>query len=236
MLFDYGQTVINELGYDGAKGYDEMLKYAVSNPHGVTGVQIQSDIEILNGELGRFNPDTRHKRLFEIPESEISRYVFALHEVEFDCDLKQLEIIFWNAANPCEPTRGIKEVLDYLRAEKIRTGVVSNLSFCGETLRRRIEGCIPDAGFDFIISSCDYVFRKPSPHIFEVALAKAGVKPENAWFCGDQFKTDIEGAAAVGMTPVWYKEYLRYDSECELTRGFEIHCWSELRNIISTLH
>lgn len=235
IMFDYGQTLVREFAYDGARGYDELLKYASGNPNGVTGAQLQGDIEELNRELGRFNPATRHKRLFEFSEESINRYIFAKRGVTFDRDLRELEPIFWNTANPCTATDGVADLLDWLREQGIRTGVVSNLSFCSETLRQRIAGCLPDAAFEFVISSCDYVFRKPSPHIFEVALAKAGVPAEDVWFCGDQFPPDIQGSGAVGITPVWYKQYLLYDSDRQLTEGLEIHSWEELRKIIASL-
>ena len=113
--------------------------------------------------------------------------------------------------------------------------MVSNLSFCGRTLEKRIYSAIPEADFVFVLSSCDYLFRKPSRHIFEAALAKAGVTADQAWFCGDQFIPDIQGSAAVGMTPVWYKGNLRYDGECKLTEGIEIDHWSELIGILQNL-
>lgn len=235
ILFDYGQTLVREFAFDGAKGYDALLAFASSNPHGVTGAQLQSDMEALNRELGRFDPATRHLRLIEYPEESISRFLFARRGVTFERDLRELEPVFWNAANPCEATDGVAAFLAWLREQGIGTGVVSNLSFCGETLRQRLADCLPDAVFSFIITSCDVLFRKPSPHIFEAALAKAGVPANDVWFCGDQFVPDMQGAAAVGMTPVWYKQFLRYDSECRLDKGIEIMSWPELRQIIESL-
>lgn len=235
IMFDYGQTLVKEFEYDGARGYDELLKHAYANPHHVTGRELQADIEELNRELGRFDPATRHKRLVEVSEESINRYIFAKRGIVFDGDLREWEPLFWNTANPCAATDGISEFLNFLRHEGIRTGVVSNLSFCSETLRQRVYGCIPDADFAFVISSCDYLFRKPSRHIFEAALAKAGVDAGDVWFCGDQFGPDIEGSSALGMTPVWYKQFLRYDREREMTVGIEIDTWNELRDIISSL-
>ena len=232
VLFDYGQTLINELYYDGAKGYDAMLEYAVSNPHGVTGEQINIEVEKFNGEVGRFSPTTRHREFPEITERSISQYIFALHGVEFDRDLSDFETLFWDAAAPGEPCRGIVEFLRFLDDEGIRTGVVSNISYCEKSLRRRLERCLPESNFELVIASSEYVFRKPSRHIFEIALLKAGLDAEDVWFCGDQFRCDIEGALAVGMTPVWYKEYIRYDQDCEMKSGFEINSWDELREIM----
>ena len=68
IMFDYGQTLIKEGAFDGAAGFDQILRYASSNPDGVTGADLQAEAERLNAELGRFNPATRHKRLTEIPE------------------------------------------------------------------------------------------------------------------------------------------------------------------------
>ncbi len=233
ILFDYGQTLVTEGSYDGARGYDVILRQATSNPNGVTGEQLQREVEKINRELGRFDPATRHKRLTEMTEESISRLLFAKYGIRFDCDLRELELPFWNAANPCQPTDGICNLLDFLKEESIRTGVVSNLSFCGKTLRGRIAGCIPNADFDFVISSCDYLFRKPSKHIFEAALVQTGVSADKVWFCGDQFLPDIQGASSAGMTPVWYKAFLRYDQECRIIDGgIEINSWEELKEII----
>lgn len=237
IMFDYGQTLIKEGAYDGAAGFDRILRYASTNPLGVTGADLQREEEKLNAELGRFNPATRHQRLLEIPEESINRWLFAKFGIEFppETDLRELEPEFWEAANPCEPCEGIGELLSFLKAEGIATCVVSNLSFCGNTLKKRIYSVIPEADFAFVLSSCDYLFRKPSRHIFEAALSKAGVTPDQTWFCGDQFIPDIQGSSAVGMTPVWYKGSLRYDSECEMTQGIEICSWSELTDIIRSL-
>ncbi|MBQ1412850.1 MAG: HAD family hydrolase [Clostridia bacterium] len=235
ILFDYGQTLIREDAFDGARGYDELLRHAVSNPQGVTGTQLQHDAEELNRELGRCDPVTRHKRLTECSEESFIRFLLTRRCIELEGDLRHWELPFWNAANPCEATDGAAEFLDWLGTQGIGTGVVSNLSFCGETLRRRIEGCLPGASFAFVISSCDYLFRKPSPHIFEAALAKAGVPAEDVWFCGDQFIPDLEGSAAAGMTPVWYRAFLRYDQECALKTGLQVDSWEELRGIMEAL-
>lgn len=237
IMFDYGQTLIKEGAYDGAAGYDYILRYAISNPRHITGATLQGEIEAMNVELGRFDPATRHKRLTEVSEESINRYLFAKYSIEFppETDLRALETEFWNTANPCAPCEGIIELLDFLKSENVRTGVVSNMSFCGKTLCERIYGVIPNADFDFVISSCDYLFRKPSRRIFEAALAKAGVTADKVWFCGDQFIPDVQGSLSVGMTPVWYKGNLRYDGECKMTEGIEIYHWSELIDLIKSI-
>ena len=45
-------------------------------------------------------------------------------------------------------------------------------------------------------------FGKPSPLMFKLALAKAGVATKDAVMVGDQIETDIVGAKKIGMHTV----------------------------------
>ena len=46
---------------------------------------------------------------------------------------------------------------------------------------------------------------KPAPQIFEAALAALGAEPEEAMHVGDLRRTDIAGAAALGMRTARYR-------------------------------
>ena len=48
------------------------------------------------------------------------------------------------------------------------------------------------------------MYRKPNKRIFELALEKAELQPEEVWYIGDQYQCDIVGANAAGLFPVWY--------------------------------
>ena len=52
------------------------------------------------------------------------------------------------------------------------------------------------------VSSAEHGYMKPHRSIFEAALAKAGVRPEEAVMVGDSIKHDIDGALAIGMRAV----------------------------------
>lgn len=58
------------------------------------------------------------------------------------------------------------------------------------------------AAFDFIISSCEVGYEKPDPRIFNHALDLAKVEPGEAIHVGDQYKSDVAGARAVGIKPL----------------------------------
>ena len=94
----------------------------------------------------------------------------------------------------------------------IRTGVISNLLWSGEALRERLDRLLPNNHFEFIMTSSDYIFRKPNPILFEIALRKAGLPASEVWYCGDNPEKDIEGASAVGIFPV------HYDNDIEKSR------------------
>ena len=52
------------------------------------------------------------------------------------------------------------------------------------------------------VSSAEHGYMKPHRSIFDAALAKAGVRPEEAVMVGDSIKHDIDGALAIGMRAV----------------------------------
>ena len=119
-----------------------------------------------------------------------------------------MQILRWpgadRAAAPGRPTEGIHTLLDLLAVRGIRTGVISNLSFSGSALRARLVRLLPNHRFEFILATSEYVFRKPSPRIFRLALTMAGLEPHEVWYCGNNPACDIAGAAACGIQPVWY--------------------------------
>jgi HAD superfamily hydrolase (TIGR01509 family) len=96
---------------------------------------------------------------------------------------------------------GAGALLTRLRADRIKTAIVTNnllaeqeakLQFCG--LRERI---------DALVTSEETGIAKPDPRIFAQALDALGVAPGEAVMLGDAWATDIEGAIAAGVRPIW---------------------------------
>ena len=48
---------------------------------------------------------------------------------------------------------------------------------------------------------------KPDPRIFQEALDRARAEPPDAVMLGDAWATDIEGALASGIRPVWLNRF-----------------------------
>ena len=76
----------------------------------------------------------------------------------------------------------------------------------GEFSRSRLDQLCQRLGLapylDFCISSAEVGAEKPNPAIFQAALERAGVLPEEALHVGDQHRSDVLGAQSVGMHAV----------------------------------
>ena len=89
--------------------------------------------------------------------------------------------------------------------------------------------------FEFIISSADVIFRKPEPAIFELAIAKSGLRPDEIWFCGDDSIWDIESSYQVGMTPVWFRGALDYEQPIPTVDHIVVENYKELMDVLKHL-
>ena len=228
VLFDYGETLAHEDDYRAQDGFDAILKYA-DPPTGLSGEELLRPFRETFHDLRR----NAHAAGAEIPNRLRWRWLFETFDLHFSLPMDQLEEIYWDAAAPCVPTPGVEELLARMRASGVRTGVISNMGFAGTSLRRRIERLFPDHRFDPVLSSADYVLRKPNPRLFQLALKKAGVAPEETWVLGDNPQCDVAGAHAAGIFPVYYDRDLgcAYHESLELDPRIpclRIHDWSEL--------
>lgn len=204
ILFDYGQTLIAEQKFDGIKGTEAVLKYATKNKYHLSAEQVQEKASEINKELGRFDPQKRHLVHIEVPNTMFTPYLYESQGIEISLSNEEIDTIFWNAAAPGEATEGMREFLEYLKNSGIRTAVISNIAYAATVVTERINRLLPENAFEFIITSSNYMFRKPDRRIFDLALEKAELAAEDVWYIGDQYECDIKGALHAGLFPVWY--------------------------------
>ena len=67
VLFDYGQTLIEEQKLDGVKGTEAVLHYAIRNKYHLSAEQVQAKANEIIREFGRFDSEKRHLFQIEIP-------------------------------------------------------------------------------------------------------------------------------------------------------------------------
>lgn len=230
ILFDYAHTLAWEPDADFLRGEQAVFAHVKDNPRLVT----PEEAARLGTELFLAARDCRHSG-WEVHEHQYLRLKYDLLELTFDLPMNELEKLLWTATCPGELMPGVQDMLTKLRAQGIRTGVVSNLGWTGEALADRLHRLLPEHKFEFVITSSDYAVRKPNPLIFRVALAKAGLPPEEVWFCGDQIDADVFGAQAAGIFPVWYdcdsvpNGFASKNTGLTITgEHLHIHHWSEL--------
>ena len=86
--------------------------------------------------------------------------------------------------------------LEGLRERGYRLGVITNLRADLESLIRKagLHECL-----EFSVNSVQAGREKPHPPIFQEALRRAAVAPEEMLHVGDQVRSDVGGARAMGM-------------------------------------
>ena len=97
------------------------------------------------------------------------------------------------------PFEDVIPALEALRSRGYRLGILSNL-------RRDMSQLCKSLGLspflDFFVSSAEAGAEKPHSPIFLAALDKMAATPSEAVHVGDQYRSDVLGARAVGMHPV----------------------------------
>ena len=237
ILFDFSGTLAAEPDENGLQGAEALLSYCEKNPRNLGARDLFRLAVGLWQELSV--PARRADR--EIHEFQSIRLRNELLGLEFSIPPQQQELVFWEAYTPLVPMPHMEELLGFLETRGIRKGVVSNIGFSGRTLAARLARTLPGHEFAFIIASSEYGVRKPDPLIFQLALAKANLAPEDIWFCGDNPRCDVEGAHAAGMFPVWYEELTVEDPRRDASAAvpacphLHIHDWRELIEILKDL-
>ncbi len=122
-----------------------------------------------------------------------------------------------------------KEVVQYLKT-KYRIGLITN----GRSIIQ--YGKIDRLGirdeFEFILVSEEVGIKKPHPQIFEIAIDRLQVRPEECIYIGDHPKNDIEGAGKSGMKTIWMKVNQPWNPDLTITPVHEINRLEELLGLL----
>lgn len=124
------------------------------------------------------------------PQADAGDYVQPLHE-HMNGNYRPCDLLF----------EGVFETLARLRERGYITAVVSNRD-------KPFHDYLAEKGilqhFDFSLAAGEVDSWKPSPEIFLHALQRAGVRPLEAVYIGDNYYADVVGARAVGLRPVLF--------------------------------
>lgn len=134
--------------------------------------------------------------------------------VLFDRDGTLIEDVPYNGdPDKVRPMPGAREVLRVLRANGVRTGVVSNQSGVGRGLLTPDQVDAVNARVEVLLGRFDTwqvcphapedgcACRKPAPTMILRACAELGARPERTFFIGD-IEADVRAAQAAGVVPI----------------------------------
>ncbi|HYH54700.1 MAG TPA: HAD family hydrolase [Solirubrobacterales bacterium] len=132
---------------------------------------------------------------------------------------------------------GIGSCLGALHERGLRLGIVCDVGFSGGEMLRELlaaEGLLEHfSGWGF---SDEVGHYKPAPQIFESALGALGAQPGEAVHVGDLRRTDVAGAAALGMRTVRYRGMNEEgDGEAGAEADFVLDHHRELLEVIAKL-
>jgi HAD superfamily hydrolase (TIGR01549 family) len=100
------------------------------------------------------------------------------------------------------PVAGAVPLLEALKARGAVVGIVTNNVRSEQVIKLDRCGLAPYV--DALITSEETGIQKPDPRIFEVALEQLGLAADETAMVGDVWRTDIAGAQAAGLRPVWF--------------------------------
>ena len=122
----------------------------------------------------------------------------------------------------------VRRVLPQLKQEGYILAVISNRDkpFLDVLQEHGI-----DEFFDFSLAAGEVNSFKPEPGVFEHALRRANLSPNEAVYVGDNYYADVVGARRAGLQPVLYDPIGIFpDADCVTIKSFD-----ELNSIIKVI-
>jgi putative hydrolase of the HAD superfamily len=200
LLFDYGDTLVEEVGVDVPAGNAWLFAQASYRPSGVTLDDVLARARMITTDVASL----RERVHLEIAWPTLTRLIHDYFGVRFDRPMPELELGFWKASVHTRVMRGAQAALDQLHRAGLPMAVVSNTSYGEHVIRGELARHGLTDRLAFVMVSSDYSVRKPNPLLFEVAASRLGIAAHEIWFVGDRLDTDVAGAKAAGMKAVWF--------------------------------
>jgi putative hydrolase of the HAD superfamily len=97
------------------------------------------------------------------------------------------------------PRPGVLALLDRLRADGYRLGLISD---CSSELYEAWPETPYAPRIDAPVFSWHEGYRKPDQRLYAAVSARLGVKPADCWYVGDGGSREHEGARRAGMRPI----------------------------------
>lgn len=235
IIFDVGGTLFDDGKCDPAAGF-EKLRLVSENPEAATCTELAEHWKEYLAEVSSIRSESGIS--LDIPLSAVIKYAAMNTGLIIDIPMAEQEEIFDRYNSSRTVIEGVPELLDELDSLGIRKAVISNNMMSGEGLTLAINRWIPDAEFEFVLTSADLLFTKPSEKIFAAAVKRAHLSPDDCWYCGDGKIPDIDGARNANIRPVLLDT--KSETEFEIRKDdkgeyLAVSNWNALREYLCTL-
>ncbi|MCD8189106.1 MAG: HAD-IA family hydrolase [Clostridiales bacterium] len=112
--------------------------------------------------------------------------------------------LYWNTLlDVMQPSPGAVDTVLELKVRGLKIGVGTDMTARMQFAKLERLGLLPY--IDFLVSSEEAQAEKPAPALFALCAGKAGVRPEECLFVGDNLEKDVRGAQAAGLQALWYR-------------------------------
>lgn len=213
VAFDLWETILTNSPE--ASRIQKTLRVArIAEEFAIESLEIDADrVERAHTEVWTRCHELYWSRDLDIPtRTQIEHLLDALESSDRHDLIERLEQIYSEAMleHPPQLVEGARETIEWCRANRLRTGIVSNTGRTpGRVLRTLLDRLGLGSSFDTMIFSNEVGVCKPKPEIFERLIADLEVEPENAVFIGDNPHADVAGAAAAGMRAILFDPPVR---------------------------
>jgi len=165
--------------------------------------ELTSDLEA----YGEMNDDFWVNYSFRYLQSLVEEEQQAIHFAPYLATHMRNNFAPQDHVYPCVP-----ETLAALNVAGYNLGLVSNRS---NPCQDYCENLGLLNFFHFAYVAAEVNVWKPDPRVFDRALSLTGSKPENTVYIGDNYFTDVIGAANAGIQPILYDPNTIFpDAEC----------------------
>lgn len=215
VLFDLDGTLLNR---------DESLKGFINNQY-----------ERLKRCIGHVTQDQYVARFIELDRRGYvwKDEVYQQLTQEFDISKitweELLKDYIGNFRFNCVPFDNLIQMLEELKSSNFLLGMITN--GYGQFQMDNIKALGIEQYFDVILVSEWEGIKKPDPEIFQRALEKLNVSPEQSIFVGDHPENDVKASQNIGMKGIWKKDIQWKNVEADFT----VNDLKELPSIIGNL-
>ncbi len=208
LFFDFFGTLVNYSASRTEQGYHRTHQRL--NDLGIE-LSYEEFLELWICAASRMDDwSTQHNREYPMVDvgSEFVRQL-GIENADMAKELADSYLEEWSAG--ITHIKGIDNLISGL-AKRYQLGIVSN-THAPDLIHRELDRMGIADKFSWVVTSLEWGIPKPDPSLFEHALARAGVCPNEAVFVGDNYLMDYLGATKAGISCYLVGQHARVPRE-----------------------